>query len=111
MIPGLGSSVPPPLLDTSYVDDVVRVEEADTVRACHRLARHRFLFGGSTGTVVSGATSRLTRNGARGVTAVAIAPDLGERYLDIIYQSNWVEDLYGPDVLNSADLSTAHRPG
>jgi len=69
----------------------------------------RFLFGGSTGTVVSGATSRLTRNGACGVTA-AIAPDLGERYLDTVYQSYCGEDLYGPDVLNSADLSTAHRP-
>jgi hypothetical protein len=43
----------------------------------------------------------------RGVTAVANAPDLGERYLDTIYQSNWVEDLHGPDVLNSAALSTA----
>jgi len=69
----------------------------------------RFLFGGSTGTVVSGATSRLTRNGACGVTA-AIAPDLGERYIDTVYQSNCGEDLYGPDVLNSVDLSTAHRP-
>jgi hypothetical protein len=65
--------------------------------------------GGSTGTVVSGATSRLTRNGACGVTA-AIAPDLGERYIDTVYQSNCGEDLYGPDVLNSVDLSTAHRP-
>jgi cysteine synthase A len=109
MIPGLGTSVHPPLLGMSYVDDVVRVEEADTVRACHRLARHGFLFGGSTGTVVSGATSRLTRNGACGVTA-AIAPDLGERYIDTVYQSNCGEDLYGPDVLNSADLSTTHRP-
>ncbi|MBL3671764.1 pyridoxal-phosphate dependent enzyme, partial [Streptomyces sp. M2CJ-2] len=55
MIPGLGMSVPPPLLDESYVDEVIRVEETDTIRACHRLARRGFLFGGSTGTVVSGA--------------------------------------------------------
>ncbi|GAA3045484.1 2,3-diaminopropionate biosynthesis protein SbnA [Pseudonocardia yunnanensis] len=110
MLPGLGTSVYPPLLDMSYVDDVVRVEEADTVRACHVLARRGFLFGGSTGTVVSGATSWLTRNGARGDIAVAIAPDLGERYLDTIYHSNWVEALYGPDVLNSADLIAAARP-
>ena len=34
----------------------------------------------------SGATSRLTRNGARGVTAAVIAPDLPERCLDTIYQ-------------------------
>jgi hypothetical protein len=28
------------------------------------------------------------------LTVVAIAPDLGERYLDT-YQSNWVRDSYG----------------
>src|SRR5215210_4578422 len=36
MIPGLGTSVRPPLLDDRYVDEVVRVEEADTIRTCHR---------------------------------------------------------------------------
>jgi len=95
MIPGLGTSVRPALLDESYVDDVVMVAEADTIRACHRLARRGFLFGGSTGTVVSGAMSWLARHGDDRLTAVAIAPDLGERYLDTVYQSNWVHDLYG----------------
>ena len=57
MIPGLGTGVRPELLDESFVDDVVWVEESDTVRSCHRLARKGFLFGGSTGTVVSGATT------------------------------------------------------
>jgi 2,3-diaminopropionate biosynthesis protein SbnA len=99
MIPGLGASVRPPLLEESCVDEVVRVEEADTIRACHRLARRGFLFGGSTGTVVSGAMSWLARHDANELTAVAIAPDLGERYLDTIYQANWVEAIYGKDVL------------
>jgi cysteine synthase A len=31
---------------------------------------------------------------------VAIAPDLGERYLDTIYQRAWLEDLYGDQVLD-----------
>ncbi len=100
MIPGLGMSVPPPLLDVSLVDEVVRVEEPDTVRACHRLARHGFLFGGSTGTVVSGATSWLAQHDGYDVTAVAIAPDLGERYLDTIYQTNWLQGVYGENVLD-----------
>ena len=66
MIPGLGMSIRPPLLDESYVDEVVHVEEADTIRACHRLARRGFLFGGSTGTVVSGAMRWLAQHdGAR----------------------------------------------
>jgi N-(2-amino-2-carboxyethyl)-L-glutamate synthase len=99
MIPGLGASVRPPMLDESLVDEVVRVDEADTIRACHRLARRGFLFGGSTGTVVSGAMSWLARHGAGPLTAVAVAPDLGERYLDTIYQVNWIEAIYGTGVL------------
>ncbi len=31
---------------------------------------------------------------------MAIAPDLGERYLDTVYQTNWLEDLFGKDVLD-----------
>jgi N-(2-amino-2-carboxyethyl)-L-glutamate synthase len=100
MIPGLGTSIRPPLLDESYVDDVVHVEEADTIRACHRLARHGFLFGGSTGTVVSGAMDWLARHEAPELTTVAIAPDLGERYLGTIYQADWLQELYGEDVLS-----------
>jgi cysteine synthase A len=109
MIPGLGTSIRPPLLDESYVDEVVRVEEADTIRACHRLARSGFLFGGSTGTVVSGAMGWLAEHDALEPTAVAIAPDLGERYLDTIYQTNWLQDLYGEDVLSSDELTSGSR--
>jgi hypothetical protein len=105
MIPGLGSAVCPPLLDESYVDEVVRVEEVDTIRACHRLARSGFLFGGSTGTVVSGAMGWLAQHDARELTAAAIAPDLGERYLDTIYQTNWLQDVYGEEVLRSDELT------
>ena len=105
MIPGLGMGVRPPLLDESYVDEVIHVEEADAIRACHRLARRGFLFGGSTGTVVSGAMDWLTEHGTPDLTAVAISPDLGERYLDTIYQTNWVADLYGDDVLTSDEVA------
>ncbi len=117
MIPGLGTSVRPPMLDESYVDDVVSVEEADTIRACYRLAGRGFLFGGSTGTVVSGAVRWLTHNRTQDLTAVAIAPDFGERYLDTVYHANWVLGLYGEDVLDpelataSASTESRHRNG
>jgi 2,3-diaminopropionate biosynthesis protein SbnA len=107
MIPGLGTSVRPALLDESYVDEVVMVEEIDTIRACYRLAQRGFLFGGSTGTVVSGAMSWLRENGSDTMTAVALAPDLGERYLDTIYQTNWLRDLYGEEALESEALTVA----
>jgi cysteine synthase A len=109
MIPGLGASRRPPMLDESYVDDVVRVTETDTIRACHQLAGRGFLFGGSTGTVVSGAMDWLARHEGRELTAVAIAPDLGERYLETIYQTNWVRDLYGEDAVDSQALTSASQ--
>jgi N-(2-amino-2-carboxyethyl)-L-glutamate synthase len=104
MIPGLGTGVRPDMLDESLVDDVVWVEESDTVRCCHLLARRGFLFGGSTGTVVSGAMAWLGRHDRHDeLTAVALAPDLGERYLDTVYQANWVQDLYGDNVLSQPE--------
>jgi cysteine synthase A len=109
MIPGLGTSVRPLLLDEAYIDEVIHVEEPDTIRACHRLARTGFLFGGSTGTVVSGALDWLARHDRPGLTAVAIAPDLGERYIETIYQASWVQRLYGDDVLGSSELSDVSR--
>ncbi len=106
LIPGLGTSMRPPMLDESVVDEVVWVEEVDTVRACHRLARSGFLFGGSTGTVVSGATSWLDLYDPDGqLTAVTLAPDLGERYLDTLYQNHWIESLYGAAVLATDELT------
>ncbi|HEY1974694.1 MAG TPA: 2,3-diaminopropionate biosynthesis protein SbnA [Pseudonocardia sp.] len=104
LIPGLGTSVRPPLLDESYVDEVVQVGELDTVRICHRLARHGFLFGGSTGTVVSGATRWLAEHDPS-LIGVAIAPDLGEHYLDTIYQPAWLHDVFGADML---DITHTH---
>ncbi|HWG98574.1 MAG TPA: 2,3-diaminopropionate biosynthesis protein SbnA [Pilimelia sp.] len=99
MIPGLGTSVRPQILDESYVDGVVHVPEPDTVRTCRQLARRGFLVGGSTGTVISGALRWLDRHDPDlRLTTAAISPDLGERYLDTLYQDAWVRDLYGDDV-------------
>jgi cysteine synthase A len=106
MIPGLGMGVHPPLLDKSYVDEVVMIEEKDTIRTCHRMAKRGFLFGGSTGTVVSGAIRWLAEHDKqRELTAVTISPDLGERYLNTIYQPNWLKNVYGQDLFNYDELN------
>ncbi|MDW6062533.1 2,3-diaminopropionate biosynthesis protein SbnA [Streptomyces sp. FXJ1.4098] len=107
MIPGLGAGVRPALFDQRYLDDMVLVPEIETIRTCHTLARGGFLFGGSTGTVVNGAVKWLAEHRpGQDVTAVAISPDLGDRYLDTIYRPTWVQDVYGLDALEPAP-----RPG
>lgn len=96
MVPGLGTSSKPALVDESFIDDVVHVPETDTIRTVHALASRGFLFGGSTGTVVSGASRWLeAKYPGEDPVAVAIAPDLGERYLDSIYEENWLRDHFG----------------
>ena len=104
LIPGLGTGVRPQLLDETYIDEVVNVEEEDTIRTCHRLAARGFLFGGSTGTVVSGAIRWLDEYGRPDLTAVAIAPDLGERYLNTVYDTDWLEENYGADALSGESV-------
>jgi cysteine synthase A len=101
MIPGLGMGVRPPLLDESFVDDVVMVPELDTVRMARGLLASGFLFGGSTATVLSGARDWLADHPRyAGATTVAISPDLGDRYLDTVYQDQWVTDIYGAEALD-----------
>src|SRR6266540_2618278 len=50
-IPGVGSSVVPPLLAQARIDDVVLIPERETVAACRELlAAHGLFVGGSSGT-------------------------------------------------------------
>ena len=107
MVPGLGTSARPALVDESYIDDVVHVAEPDTIRTVHALSSRGFLFGGSTGTVVSGASRWLdAKYPGEQPVAVAIAPDLGERYLDSLYDESWLGEHFG-ELLPGLDLPAA----
>lgn len=101
MIPGLGAGVRPPLLDESYLDEIMLVPELETVRMCHRLAARGFLLGGSTGTVACAAARWLAKRAPGDEpVAVGISADSGDRYLDTVYQPHWVHELYGPRALD-----------
>ncbi|CAM5422540.1 2,3-diaminopropionate biosynthesis protein SbnA [Streptomyces avidinii] len=107
VVPGLGTSTRPALLDEAWVDDVVHVLETDTIRACHSLAARGFVLGGSTGTVVSGATRWLgEKYPGEDPVAVAISPDLGERYLTSVYDETWLRTHFGQaDLFTDTDWS------
>lgn len=88
-IPGLGASHRPSIVDKQYVDDVVWVEELDTVRTCHYvLKKYGLCVGGSTGTVLSAIRQKCSNLQGK---IVAISPDFGEPYRNSIYSSNWLE--------------------
>jgi 2,3-diaminopropionate biosynthesis protein SbnA len=94
-IPGLGTSLRPPLYDPVGVDSVILIEEFDAIETCRSLAAtYGLLVGGSTGSVLA-AVRRYATQIPRGSTVVAISPDLGDRYIDMIYDDKWVQKNYG----------------
>ncbi|MFJ6217109.1 2,3-diaminopropionate biosynthesis protein SbnA [Streptomyces sp. NPDC092296] len=89
-IPGLGVSRRSPVLDSYAPDEVVMVPEWETVRECRWLARSAgLLAGGSTGTVLAAVRRQAAFIGPD-ETVVALAPDMGERYLNSVYDDDWV---------------------
>ncbi|MFD5726021.1 2,3-diaminopropionate biosynthesis protein SbnA [Streptomyces sp. NPDC058368] len=98
-IPGLGTSRRPEILDPTLVDDLVLVPEPEAVAMCRSLARERgLLFGGSTGTVLA-AVQKAAKDIPEGSTVVALSPDFGDRYLDTLYDDQWVSERW-PDTNN-----------
>jgi cysteine synthase A len=94
-IPGLGAGIRPPLCDLSMVETVVHVSDADCVRSCRRLLqREAILAGGSSGGVLA-AVERLRGRLSKGSVCAVILPDRGERYLDTIYDDDWVREVLG----------------
>jgi len=96
-IPGIGTSVRPKLADLAKPDRIVAVSEEKTVAACLSFFRdYHLLVGGSSGTVLA-AVQQLAPEFRRGDTIVAISADLGEKYLDTIYNPAWVEKVIVPE--------------
>jgi cysteine synthase A len=89
-IPGIGTSVRPPLADLAKPDRIVSISEERTVASCLSFVRdHHLLIGGSTGTVLA-AVQQFAPEFDPGDTIVAISADLGEKYLDTVYDPEWV---------------------
>ena len=94
-IPGLGTSRRPEIYAAAGVHAHELVTEEDTIAMCRHLARtNGILGGGSTGTVLC-AVARWRGRIAPDATVVMVSPDMGERYLDTIYDDAWVTERYG----------------
>jgi 2,3-diaminopropionate biosynthesis protein SbnA len=111
-IPGIGTSVRPKLADFANPDQVVTISEEKTVETCLAFVRdHHLLVGGSTGAVLAAVQERAPEF-APGDTIVAISADLGDKYLDTVYDPAWVENVIKPPARSAlrADSVAAHDP-
>jgi N-(2-amino-2-carboxyethyl)-L-glutamate synthase len=90
-IPGIGSSIRPPLLDQARVDDVMIMSEQDEVAGCHELWRTHDLFaGGSTGCVYRAIERYFESHQGPPPVVAFLSADRGEPYRDTVYDPAWV---------------------
>jgi cysteine synthase A len=88
---GIGLSFFPPNLDLSLLDRAYVVPEDLAYSVCHVLARREgLLLGASTGAIVAGGL-HLARELGAGARILMINPDRGDRYLETVYDSDWLE--------------------
>jgi cysteine synthase A len=94
-IPGVGSSIVPPLLSQAVIDDVVLISERETAAACRELLHTHGLFaGGSSGTVFA-AVKRYAAQmaGLKRPTVLFLCADRGTAYLDTVFDPKWTAKL------------------
>jgi 2,3-diaminopropionate biosynthesis protein SbnA len=90
-IPGIGSSRVPELFRPEEIDDVVHVDDVEAADCCRDLLATEGIFaGGSSGAVVAAIRRTLPRL-ASPSRVLAIFPDRGDRYLDLVYDDDWLE--------------------
>lgn len=105
-IPGIGSSMRPDILNDAKIDDVVYVNEEETISSCRELLEvHNLYAGGSSGSVYAAIKKYFAQNEVDSqVNIMCVFADRGERYITTIYDDNWCE------MVKQHSLSTSLEP-
>lgn len=91
-LPGFGAGMVPELAESVSPHRVLRISDRESVAAARRLVRLEAILPGASGGAVVAAVEKLCPELAPGSDVVIILHDSGTRYLDTIYNDEWVEE-------------------
>jgi len=84
-IQGIGAGFVPEILNTSIIDEIIKVKNEDAFLTARALAKSEgLLVGISSGAAIFAAAQVAKRPENKGKTIVVLLPDTGERYLSTI---------------------------
>lgn len=83
-IQGIGAGFIPEIIETSYIDKIIQVNDNDAFKMMRDLARKEgLLVGISSGAAVSAAVKLASNDSYKGKRIIVLLPDTGERYLSM----------------------------
>ncbi|GAB3011192.1 2,3-diaminopropionate biosynthesis protein SbnA [Cyclobacterium sediminis] len=92
LIPGHGAGVQSQFIDKKKFEGHIKVSDLDCVEGCWSLLKKEgVLCGGSTGGVIA-AINRYIKYIPKDSNCVFLLADRGERYLDTIYNKDWIAE-------------------
>jgi cysteine synthase A len=90
-LPGIGASRVPELLQRSEIDQVIHIDDYESAIACRELVHREGIFaGGSSGSAIAAIQRLCAGNKQKPQRILTILPDRGDRYLDTVYDDDWL---------------------
>ena len=90
LIEGIGLDIIPEIMDINLIDEIIEVNDKDSIDTCHALTREEGLFCGASSGTLAYAALNIAKNLNEDGVVVFILCDIGERYLSKFHNEDWL---------------------